>query len=108
MVPQSWEETNVILDLLPLGNNNELQHLGNYGAAWINCTLGTEWQCFDEGKAVQVWNWDDLQPNDKGDSCSILHKGLGKTWVDGKWHDIPCRFDYAAICKKSVTPSLHV
>ena len=111
MVPQSSEETNFILDLVSLGNHQYLQSLDNTGAGWINCTLSTEWQCFDGGKAVKVWNWDATQPNnmmDGGESCTILLKGLHLAFKEGPWHDAPCSWEIAAICKKPATPTLHV
>ncbi|XP_071794665.1 C-type lectin domain family 4 member E-like [Asterias amurensis] len=110
MVPQSWEETNFILDLVPLENHQYLQFLDNTEAGWINCTLSTEWQCFDGGKAVKVWNWDDTQPNGGlfGESCTILQRGLPLSFIEGKWHDAPCSLEVAAICKKPATPTLHV
>ena len=60
---------------------------------WHN-QLGTMWRAKDPASDV-FQNWHKTQPgNEAGNECC-----LAMSFLDGKWHDVPCNADYNAVCK---------
>ncbi|CAG5122282.1 unnamed protein product, partial [Candidula unifasciata] len=50
---------------------------------------------WSDGTPFAFLNWDDMQPDNSGDSdCSVMSQ---KT---GKWDDVPCQSRNAYICKR--------
>ncbi len=103
--PGSDQETDFLVDLIPLGNND----YPVYGITWINCIDSGDytWQCFDGVNKIEYTNWYDGQPQQNEEKCAIMRKENTDPTVDGEWHDYNCVNQFAAVCKKPLQ-SLHL